>query len=252
MILKKSLLLEGIILKKGSRIQEITLYDLRNSDITSDTTKIFKKARQSKESNGLANKNTKFIESSIVGNDILFKFLTEASKFTAVRNKVTGEIKEVPYPEDHVYQRVIPGTSTLENNPSATYEIWIKVLDVLGKDGWLSVYDPEKETITGEMIKSIVEVADVKIYDDDPSFLLQGFSYWLTQLDAGIFPENRKPKRWNLVHSDGNSFLPKHLSGLIDQLPFFLNQMASSLTNLLRQEGIIPEYTRPNKRKSRA
>ena len=265
--ISKDYLIEGYEIKKGSIIKssireiyrgkfnshslkEMTLYDFKASDITSEKTKIFKGAR--KDQNKTANINTKLISSEIINEtDILFKFLTEASLYTAITDETTGQIIYVPYKQadpKHEYKRIIPGTDEMVPNPSKTYEIWIQVEKVLGKDGWLSVYDPEKEEITGNMIKDILKVADIKIFDDTPAYLYQGFAYALTQLDASIFPENRKPKRWDKIHGDGQNFLDKHLSQLFDQINFFIPQMGSSLTNLLRKEGIIKPY----KRKSRA
>lgn len=267
-ILSKPYLIENVILNKGSIVKplleefyygklpklkesylkELTLNDLKASSITSELTKKYKGARE--YSNKKANINTKLIQSEIVGNDILFKFLTEASLYTAVTDPVTGDVKYLPYKKidpDHKYYRITPGTDQKVENPSATYELWIQVTNVLGDDGWLSVYDPKELPITYDMIKEILRVADVKLFSDDPSFLYQGFEYWLTQLDASIYLEDRKPRKWDKKHGDGENFLTKHFSQLIDQLPFFFNQMASSMTATLRKAGIISEYQRKKK-----
>lgn len=224
MILTKNVLIENIILKKGAQIhlEELTLDAFRVPNIISTTTQNYKDIRKSIQGN--ANKNTKFISSEIDGNDIIFKFLLEATEM---------------YDDDHIYYEVDPVTKEKKPNPSKTYELWIKMLNILGNNGWLEALKINLENVTGDNIKELFDVADIQWWVNDPSFLYQGFQYWLTQLDSSIFPEDRKPKRWDKIHGDGQAFSTKHMSQVIDQLPFFQNQMSSSLTKLLRDKGYI-------------
>lgn len=222
--LNNNCLIENHIIKKGSTIhlEELTLDAFRVPNIISSTTQNYKDIR--KDIQGTANKNTKFILSEIENNDIIFKFLLEATEM---------------YDEDHIYYEVDPVSKEKKLNSSKTYELQIKMLDVLGNDGWLEALKINLENITGDNIKELFDVADIQWWVSDPSFLYQGFQYWLTQLDSSIYPENRKPKRWDKIHGDGQAFTTKHMAQVIDQLPFFRNQMSSSLTSLLRDKGYI-------------
>ncbi len=208
--------------EKENKLEELTLDAFRVKDIISSTTQKYKDERKTVQ--GVANKNTKFILSEIEGNDVIFKFLLEATE---------------KYPKDHVFKVVNPSTKEVEPEPSKTYELWIKMKKVLGENGWLDALGLGNKELTMNNIKELFDVADIEWWVNDMSFLFQGFQYWLTQLDASIFPENRKPKRWDKIHGDGQAFTTKHMAQVIDQLPFFRNIMASSLTTLLRKEGYI-------------
>ena len=61
----------------------------------------------------------------------------------------------------------------------------------------------------------------------------------LITLDAAIFPTKIAPKKWDKIHGDGDAFLDKHTAGLINQMGFFLNPMASMLTKRLRDKGLL-------------
>ena len=73
------------------------------------------------------------------------------------------------------------------------------------------------------------------------AFHWQGSNYWLSQLDGSIFPTDIEPKVWNApnLHGDGQNFLCKHLYGIIRQISFFGNQMASMADKELRKLGKI-------------
>lgn len=209
----------------GQLLEYITLPALtdKQANVTSNLTKKFKDIR--KDVQKTANVNTKLITTELEGNDVVFRFLTEATN---------------AYGPDHKYGQVNPSTKEIEPNPSKTYEIWIKLLNVVGDNGWIKAFDPESETLTQKDIKDILDVSYVQIWSNAPSFHWQGMNFNNSQLDSAIFPTDIAPKQWNKKHGDGEAFLDKHLSQLIDQLPFFRNQMASALTNLLRKEKIIP------------
>lgn len=73
------------------------------------------------------------------------------------------------------------------------------------------------------------------------AFHWQGSNYWLSQLDGSIYPTDIEPKVWNApnLHGDGQNFLCKHLYGIIRQISFFGNQMASMADKELRKLGKI-------------
>jgi len=222
-IQKRASMKSCVILPKTA-LDEITLFDLKSSDVVSTLTKNTTKVRQKNVGN--ANKNTKLIDCDINTNDgsVVFKFLTE----------VTTGI----YPKGYEYSDVNPKNSKISLNKSKSYELWIKVSDVFGKDGWLSTY-PEKQTLTRADIKDILEVSDVQLWSNDLSFTFQGFQYWLDQIDASIFSQDIKPARWDKYHGDGQAFLTKHFNQLIRSIAFFLNQMASMLNKKLKDRGIL-------------
>jgi hypothetical protein len=124
-------------------------------------------------------------------------------------------------------------------NPSKTYEIWLKFLNVTD---WLGAFD-EKETITQKDVKDMIDICNVQVWDNNPSFHWQGANWGLSQLDASIFPTDIEPKHWGPKHGGaGNYMFSKHLSQLIDSMAFFRNQMASSLTYALRKASLLPKY----------
>ena len=84
----------------------------------------------------------------------------------------------------------------------------------------------------------------IYFWSNSPSWQYQGFNWWNAQLDASVFPENTPAptsgaKGWKNKHGDGIAFLDKHTSQLVDSLPFFRNQMASALSNLLKKSGFF-------------
>jgi len=199
----------------------------KQASITSIITQAYKDIR--KDVQNTANKNTKLIATELAGNDVIFKFLTEATEMYGLK---------------HRYSQINPETKAFESNPSKTYEIWIKLLDVIGDQGWIKVFDLSSEVLTQKDIKDMIKVSNCQLWSNDPSFQYQGFNFWLGQLDAALFQTDIAPRIWDKRHGDGEALLTKHLSQLIDSLPFFFNQMASSLTKVLRLNNIIPKYKR--------
>ena len=157
------------------------------------------------------------------------------------------------------------------DNPSGVYELWILVLDfipaLLALKGSDEVKEePEEDVepeevednsevntevnteeekplkeatvkITKEDIADIMDLCDIQLWSNDASFYFQGLAYNLTQMGACIYPVNIKPKRWNKVHGD-DGYVNKHMSGLLDSLPKFYNNMAQQVTSLFRKKGI--------------
>ena len=223
-------------------LDEMTLPELRDQDkYLSDFTKGTKEER--KKIQNTANINSKFLETKIDEDEgsVTFKFLTEATELLQGNKKMN---------KDEQKYQIDPNTKEKQKNPSHTYEIWIKVLNVLPtkeNEGWIEAYDIENEPVSNPQLKEIMNVADIQIFSNDPSFLFQGFQYNLTVKDASIFPENRKPKRWNKIHGE-TALLTKHIAQLFTSMDFFLPQMASSLNDKLQQLGYLPKKRKHTKK----
>jgi len=210
----------NVPLYHGSLKEFISISDLNSPDIISSTTQRFRKRRN--QLAGAENTLAKLVDAYISEGDgsVTFAFLTTVT----------------PYPEkeDPSYMEVDPETFNLTQNRSKTYEIQIKVLDFLD---WLDVFSEQK--VTESDMKEILDTADIQVFSTSPSFHYQGFNYWLSQLDGSIYPTTIKPQRWDKIHGDGDAFVDKHLYGLMRQIKFFRNQMASMITKKLKDRGLI-------------
>lgn len=203
-------------------LNEITLYDLADAGNISQFTKQYRQSRTRKMGGNEATQS-KLVDMVIdeADNSITFQFLTEVT----------------PYPEDpdHQWSEADPEANwKLKRNRSKVYEIQIKVEQFFD---WLNTF--EGEEITSKELKQILEVSDVKISSTSPSFNWQGFAYWLTQIDASIYPQSIKPTRWDTYHGDGEAFLDKHTYGIARSIKFFINQMAQKLNGKLKSRGLI-------------
>ena len=223
----------SIFYPKG-RLKEITLSDLANEDVISDFTKVWRQDKNRVK--GAENRTAKLIDCVIdqANNYITFQFLTEATELSGKNPnpKIDSPYKLYKEPK----KELDPETKKLKSNNSKTYEIQIRILNFFD---WLDVFEGTEITVNN--LKEILEVSDVQVSSTSPSFLFQGNAYWLHQIDSSIVPEDRAPKRWNASHLHGNngSFLSKDLYGVIRQISFFRNQMASMLTKKLKERGLI-------------
>lgn len=199
----------------------VTLADLNNTGNISDFTMNFRRQRTSLM--GGENTVAKLVDLFVNEADrsVTFAFLTEVT----------------PYPDDpdHEYQEVDPDTFELSNNRSKVYEIQIKILEFFD---WLDT-NPGLDKITEKDMKEIFDVANVQVFSTSPSFHWQGFNAWCSQIDASIYPTDIMPKFWDQYHGDGEAFLDKHLYGVIRQIKFWMNPMASMLTRKLKDRGLI-------------
>jgi hypothetical protein len=93
----------------------------------------------------------------------------------------------------------------------------------------------EKE-MTWKEIKEILSVAPISVSCNCGSFTYQGLSYYLTQLEGTIFPNNIEPKRWNKYHDKGNDIglLCKHLSMIFNSIDFFLSNFTSMINKYIQ------------------
>jgi hypothetical protein len=208
----------------GSLKEYVTLSNLKTADVISPLTKRTRSQRN--RAVGSENRTAKLVDLNIdtVEDHVTFIFKTTAT---------------VPiYPEDSTFKQTDIETFELKRNPSKEYDLYIRVLDFFK---WFDAQKQEKDIseITTEDIKRVLEVSNVQVFSTSPSFHWQGFSYWLSQLDGSVYPTNIKPKFWDTIHGDGDAFLDKHLYGLLRQIAFFRNQMASMLTKRLKQRELI-------------
>ena len=74
-----------------------------------------------------------------------------------------------------------------------------------------------------------------------PSFHGQGSIWVVTLLDASIYPTEIAPKVWNSpkLHGDSqgrmSNFLCKHLTGLIDQVGFFIPKIRNTIIKIQKK-----------------
>lgn len=227
---------------KENKLNEITIPQLRDTDAyTSLTTQTYKTQR--KQFQGLANKNTKFISTEIIKEtgSVRFIFLTESTETkdkTGVSHTVAGERKA----EFDVTQ------DALVSNTGKTYTMYIQLENVIPNEfysdiSWLEVY--KGEIVDSKMIKDLLLVADVKLFDTTPAMQYQGFRYRLTQQNAAVYPEDRPDTVWRSKHGD-KGLLDKHFSQLLDKGSFdmFLNNMTSSVFSEFKKLGLVDPKTK--------
>lgn len=209
----------------GKLTEFVKLSDLK-FDGMSDFTKGTRSRRN--KAQGVENRLAKLIDFSVdvKENWVMFYWLTDA----------TTNIYD---PEYQFKNTDVEDNFSLEKNDSKLYTMQIKILDFFNHLKQLKI--SEDHIITWEEIKLILEEAYVQVWSDAPSFHWQGMNYWISQLDGSIYPTDIKPKRWNnpKLHGDGNAFVDKHLGGLLNQMGFFLNQMASMATSRLKKRGLL-------------
>lgn len=140
------------------------------------------------------------------------------------------------YDDNFNTQVVNPKTMTLQKDN--LYTIEIRVLDFFK----LLKTSPNKP-ITNKDIEDVFKVADIKIWDDTPSFQFQGSNYILTTFDAAIYPETRPPKVWNTKISkygkthNSNQFLSKHSAGIVTSIAFWYPIMRQMIKKYLKGQS---------------
>lgn len=213
------------------KLKELSLFDLAIPSNTSDLTMKFRKDRQSKL--GGENTQAKLVDCFINEKEgsVTFAFLTTVTPYEDESYKSKGLV----YKKNPDYKEADPDNDwVLSKNRSKTYELQIKILNVLE---WIKAF--EGSELSPSDLKKILEISDVQLSNTSPAFNWQGFDYWLSQLDAAIYPQTIKPQRWDKYHGDGEAFLDKHFSGLLSQIKFFLNPMTSMLNKKLKNRGLL-------------
>jgi len=231
MKLSKNILLESYLIKKGAVIQleeltldaflifqgklnEWTLETLKAKDSISDFTMKFRKDRN--KIMGAENKTAKLLDCFLNEPDdsITFVWKTPATE--------DGKIKK----------RVSPLSLELLPNEEGFYEIQLKILNFFS---WLDT-NPIKDIITEKEMKEIIRISEVQVYSSSPSFQYQAYNWNNSQVDTAIYPTDIAPKVWNKYND--NAFLDKHLYGIIRNIDFWINPMASMLTKKLKSKNI--------------
>jgi len=208
----------------------ITIKDLMKNQGLSDFTKYYAKERGKVMGN--ENNTSKLLDITLNKKEgwVQFDFLSEATE---------------KYGSKHKYKEVDPLKNfSLIPNPSKTYTFMIRIEKFFD---WLETYGENlKGKITGEDLKDILDISEIKIFNSSPAMHWQGMNYNLSQLDAALYPTNIAPTVWNRYKNKhtgathaGNQILDKESQRIINQFFFYRNIMASMLTKKLKQEEII-------------
>ena len=112
---------------------------------------------------------------------------------------------------------VDPNTKKISKGVSDYYTLEFRFQDMLKYTNSNSI--PDINSLHGILMK-----CNILLWSNDPSFHWQGMNYNLSQLDGSLHPTNIPPEIWRNKHHDDN-FLSKHLEGLIENLPYFYEEM---------------------------
>lgn len=206
----------------GSLSEFVTFSDLNSPSNISSLTQRTRNERNREL--GTENRMAKLVDVNIdtVEDHVTFIFKTKAT--TPI------------YPDDYQFGRVDPNTLEIERNSDKQYELYFRILNFFE---WLKGTKPDTKEITQQDVKDVININNVQVFSTSPSYQYQGFNFWMSQLDGSIYPTDIKPQRWDKIHGDGEAFLDKHLYGLVRQIGFFSNPMASMLTKRLKDRELI-------------
>lgn len=193
--------------------EELRLSDLRKHAGTSAFTDKWRKQRQKIKKDGAKSVKVKTMRVNRKKDYITFIFTSKPT--------YTTKAKAV-------------NVNSFEINKSVTeYTQQIRILDFFK---WADTKPGYKEKeMTKKEIKEILEVANIEIFCNCPSFHWQGMNYVTSLFDGSIYPTKIPPKRWDAYHSDDN-FTCKHLDILISQaLNIYLLNMTSMINKYLKK-----------------
>lgn len=205
-----------ITMMKIRLIQEnLRLVDLSKHVGLSDFTKKWKQDRLKKKGSGV--KSSKLIKMKVnrKSDYISFIFLSEPT-YTFNTQIVKLKTADKSMKKDNLYTEEIRFAnvfSLLKTNPNFK----------------------NFKTVTIEEIKEVLKNCDIFLSCDCGSFWYQGFDYYLTILDAAIVPCTIEPERWDKIHNAGDSIVCKHISLIVAQQKFYLNNMSSMLYKYLQK-----------------
>lgn len=210
------------------KLYEWTLETLKSKDSISDFTMKFRKDRN--KLMGTENTTAKLVDCFVneIDNSITFVWKTKATDYKSDKAKSLGI-----YKDKDKKARVSPLNLQLLPNDENQYEVQLKILKFFD---WLDT-TPVGNEITNKDIKDILEVSDVQVFSSSPSFQYQAYNWNNSQVGTAIYPTDIAPKVWNKYND--NAFLDKHLYGIIRNIDFWLNPMASMLTKRLKDKEII-------------
>ena len=220
---------EGLYKDKGKIEEKLSLQQIRSRDVYSKNAHVNKFYNIRKDLVGTPNRNIKFITSQL--ND-------DGSADFLFQTVVT------PYEDvDHVYKELIDApiadvvnASAMKTNNSSEYMMCLRINDFWDLIEELEVI--EKNEFDKNTLRAILDLSeDVKYSCNCVSFVWSGISYFATQEDASLIPNNIYPKKWDKYRA--GALVCKHLSGLCRNLGFFENLMAMSIKKNMKDQGLI-------------
>jgi len=221
------------IVDSNKVLNEWTLKTLMSKDSISDFTMKFRKERS--KIMGQESSTAKLIDCFINETDdsITFAWYTPATDYSTDKAKsVVGEDRYKKMSKQKK-MRVQPLNLKLLPNNENQYEVQLKITKFFS---WLDTY-PDKTEITSIDLKDILKVADVQVFSSSPSFQYQAYNWNNSQVDTAIYPTDIAPKVWDKYND--NAFLDKHLYGIMRNMEFWLNPMASMITKRLQDKGYL-------------
>lgn len=222
---------EGLYEKKdkGKIEEKLSLQQIRSRDVYSKNAHVNKFYNIRKDLVGTPNRNIKFITSQL--ND-------DGSADFLFQTVVT------PYEDvDHVYKELIDApiadvvnASAMKTNNSGEYMMCLRINDFWDLIEELEVI--EKNEFDKNTLSAILDLSeDVKYSCNCISFVWSGISYFATQEDASLIPNNIYPKKWDKYRA--GALVCKHLSGLFRTLSFQIPKMSQSIRKNMKEQGLI-------------
>ncbi len=220
---------EGLYKDKGKIEEKLSLQQIRSRDVYSKNAHVNKFYNIRKDLVGTPNRNIKFITSQLNGDgsaDFLFQTVV------------------TPYEDpNHVYKALIDAPSTnipnsgeMKVNNSGEYMMCLRINDFWDLIEELEVV--EKNEFDKNTLSAILDLSeDVKYSCDCVSFIWSGVSFFATQEDASLIPNNIYPKKWNKYRA--GALCCKHLSGLFRTLSFQIPKMSQSIRKNMKEQGLI-------------
>ena len=220
---------EGLYKDKGKIEEKLSLQQIRSRDVYSKNTHVNKFYNIRKDLVGTPNRNIKLITSQLNGDgsaDFLFQTVV------------------TPYEDvDHVYKELIDApitdvvnASAMKTNNSGEYMMCLRINDFWDLIEELEVI--EKNEFDKNTLSSILDLSeDVKYSCNCISFVWSGVSFFATQEDASLIPNNIYPKKWDKYRA--GALCCKHLSGLFRTLSFQIPKMSQSIKKNMREQGLI-------------
>ena len=220
---------EGLYKDKGKIEEKLSLQQIRSRDVYSKNAHVNKFYNIRKDLVGTPNRNIKFITSQL--ND-------DGSADFLFQTVVT------PYEDvDHVYKELIDApiadvvnASAMKTNNSGEYMMCLRINDFWDLIEELEVI--EKNEFDKNTLSAILDLSeDVKYSCNCVSFVWSGISYFATQEDASLIPNNIYPKKWDKYRA--GALCCKHLSGLFRTLSFQIPKMSQSIRKNMKEQGLI-------------
>ena len=209
--------------------EKLSLQQIRSRDVYSKNAHVNKFYNIRKDLVGTPNRNIKFITSQLNDNgsaDFLFQTVV------------------TPYEDvDHVYKELIDApiadivnASAMKTNNSGEYMMCLRINDFWDLIEELEVI--EKNEFDKNTLSAILDLSeDVKYSCNCVSFIWSGVSFFATQEDASLIPNNIYPKKWDKYRA--GALCCKHLSGLFRTLSFQIPKMSQSIKKNMRDQGLI-------------